>query len=397
MTGNLRHMRWIGIRSSFAIPFFLLIVCFGLLPKCVQGQLTRTIPSLAYHAIMPRFYEGDYLTAVRAFRDESRLAVKTPQSLWIDSICYQTMIGECYYRTGDLDEALQCYTAAVQLYLSFPDWMRHVQFPDSIRLSNSGRGTPWGTSTRTSQLGQYPPTMSIFQGKLDNSPAVTQGGLVQMPQLVPIEVQEIVRCTVLAIRRRGELLGPLAKYDKINNDLIATLSQRPGPANHWSQAWIDVEMACALINAGRFEEAVPVLNRSQVAAGQFDHPFTCTALLQMGRLDLVAGNYARAIGEFLEASYSAFQYGDPGVLEEAMYGGAVAHLASNTKGVFPPLALVAQWAKAKDLRRFAYPSWCLWRRTVRYSSRFRKLPQRSTRPRRRSAERRSLSAGQVRG
>ena len=55
---------------------------------------------------MPRFYEGDYVTAKNAFQQECRLAIKTPQSLWIDSICYQTMVGECYYRTGDLDEAL---------------------------------------------------------------------------------------------------------------------------------------------------------------------------------------------------------------------------------------------------------------------------------------------------
>ena len=260
------------------------------------------------------------------------------------------MVGECYYRTGHLEEALECYTAAVRLYLSFPDWMRLVQFPPSIRPSNTGRGTPWGTSTRTSQLGQYPPTMSVFQGKLDNTAAITQGGIVQTPQLVPVEVQEIVRCTILAIRRRGELLGPLAKYDAINNDLIAALSQRPTQPNHWSQAWVDVELGCALINAGKLEEAVPVLTRSQVAAGQFDHPFTSTALLQIARLNLVAGNYARAIGEFLEASYSAFQYGDPGIVEEALYGGAVAHLASNAKDVFPPLALAAQWAKTRDLR-----------------------------------------------
>ena len=78
-----------------------------------------------------------------------------------------------------------------------------------------------------------------------------------MPQLVPIEVQEIVRCTILAIRRRGELLGPLAKYDKINNDLIAALGngrgspiigRRHGSTSNWP---------CALINAGRFKSRCP--------------------------------------------------------------------------------------------------------------------------------------------
>ena len=110
MAGNLREMRWIGVRPSFAkllILPLLVCLCFSEL----AAQFFRSIPSLAYHAIMPRFYEGDYAIAKNAFQQESRLAIKTPQSLWIDSICYQTMVGECYYRTGDLDEALQCYTA----------------------------------------------------------------------------------------------------------------------------------------------------------------------------------------------------------------------------------------------------------------------------------------------
>ena len=263
----------------------------------------------------------------------------------------------------------------VQLYLSFPNWMQSVQFPDSIRLSNTGRGTPWGTSTRASQLGQYPAVMSIFQGKLDNTPALVQGGVVQMPQLVPIEVQEIVRCTILAIRRRGELLGPLAKYDKINNDLIAALAQRPGKANHWSQAWIDCRIGLARINAWKIEEAVPVLNRSQVAAGQFDHPFTCTALLADGQAGPGGGNYPRAVTEFLEASYSAYQYGDPGCSKRQCRP-PLWRTWRATPGRLSAAGRVAQWAKTKELQvasriRLGVSGG----ETVRCSRRFRRLPQ----------------------
>ena len=141
------------------------------------------------------------------------------------------------------DAQLDCYTAAVRLYLAFPDWMRRVNFP-AIRPLNAQRATPWGVSTRASQLGQYLPGTNL-QGQVNNTNAITQGGVLQMPVLVPMDATEIVRSTVLAIRRRGELLGPVTKYDSVNNDLIAALSQRPGPPNHWSQVWINVELACA--------------------------------------------------------------------------------------------------------------------------------------------------------
>ena len=57
------------------------------------------------------------------------MGIRTAQSRWIDSICYETMIGECHYEMGQLDQALECYTNAVQLAAAFPDWMLRVTFP----------------------------------------------------------------------------------------------------------------------------------------------------------------------------------------------------------------------------------------------------------------------------
>ena len=323
---------------------------FGFRSESVLAQ-GRQIPSLSYKLVFPSLWDGDYQVALRGFQEECRMAIKTTQGFWIDSICYQTMVGECYFRTGDLGRALDCYTAAVRLYLAFPDWMRCVNFP-AIRPLNAQRATPWGVSTRASQLGQYLPGTNL-QGQVDNTNAITQGGVLQMPVLVPMDATEIVRSTVLAIRRRGELLGPVTKYDSVNNDLIAALSQRPGPPNHWSQVWIDVELACALINAGKLDAARPLLERSQVAAGQFDHPLTATVLLQLGKLEMAAGNYLGASRAFLEASYSAYNYADVDVIKEALHYGAVTHLAGGNREVYPPLAAATAWAKVNHKRSLA--------------------------------------------
>lgn len=313
----------------------------------------RKVPSLSYHAGLALLAEGEYRDALEHFKDGWKGAFKTPQSRWIDSICYHAMLGECYYQMGELNTALEHYTSAVRLYLAFPDWMRRVQFPPTIQPAQAAatRATPWGVSTRPARLGRYPSEMLIGQGRLDNNSVIKQGGVIQLPQLLPIQVQEIVRATVLAIRRRGELLGPLAKYDPLNQELITVLSQNPGIPNHWSQAWVDAQLGVALLYGGKQTEAVATLNRSLVAAGEFDHPLTASALVELGKAAFFSGNQAEAARLFLEASFSAYHYADLIVLDEALRYGALVHLVSNAKGLYPPLAPAAQWARTKNFRQ----------------------------------------------
>ncbi len=313
----------------------------------------RAVPPLTYYAAFQDFYNGEYEDALKRFQKEWRGAIKTVQTRWIDSICYHTMMGECYYHMGRLDQALEQYTAALRLYLTFSDWMIRVQFPPAIRPDNSNhyRQPPWGTSTRRAQLGRFPGSILIAQGQIDNNAPFRQGGVVQQPILFPVNVQEIVRTTTLAIRRRTELLGPLVQYDPITSDLIAELSRRPGPPNHWSQAWVEIQLALALIAGGKQAEALPLLNRSIVAAGQYDHPLTSVALFELGRMALVGDNYPEAIKFFEEASYAAGHFEDYSMVEESLRYASLAHLLANRRGFYAPLGPARQWARLKNWRQ----------------------------------------------
>jgi len=310
-------------------------------------------PTASYYAAFVPFYDGDYANALRAFQWEARGAVKTTQSLWIDSICYETMCGECYYQMGFLDQALLHYTNALHLYNRFPDWMMKVQFEASIRAAANGarKIVPWGASTRQSKLGHYRTNELIAQGQIDMTETIKRGGIVQQANLFRVTPQEIVRCTTLALRRRAELLGPVAKYDPLSNDVAATLSRPVGLPNHWSGAWVDLEHGLALMGSGREQQAAGYLHRAELAGGEFDHPMTSIALLELGRQALQHSEYTAAAKFFDEATYSAVNYPDYGVLEEAFRYGALTHLMANRKGFFEPLEPAAQWAKVKGLRR----------------------------------------------
>lgn len=324
-------------------------VVWLLLPVSAHAQ-TKGIPSETYRYAFSLYYDGNYKDALNRFQDEWRSANKFGQARWIDSICYHTMIGECNYQMGLLPQALENYTAAIHLFLTYSNWMTRVQFRP-IQAAAAGPQAPWGVSTRGSRMGHYPQRTTMILGRVDTT--LQSKGIVETPSGYPVEVQEIVRCTVLAIRRRAELLGPLSRYDALNKTLLTAVSQPIGPRNHWAQVYTDMELAVALMANGKDGEAVPVLTRSTVAGGEYDHPLTSTALLLLGQIALRQGNNAVAAKAFFEATIAAFRsedLGSLGVIEEAFHGASAAHLAANKKGMYPPLGPAAQWAQVKKWR-----------------------------------------------
>ena len=314
----------------------------------------RRTPSDSYYNYFRYLRDGEYRNALRGFQSESRGSIKTTQSRWIDSICYETMCGECYYQMGVLDMALQHYTNALQIYCLFPDWMVKVRFAATIRLASVGKqkNVPWGASTRNPRLGHYPTSALILQGKVDLTESIERGGVIQQANLFPITPQEIVRATTLALRRRAELLGPVGKYDSLSNELISAFSRSVGPPNHWSQCWVDLQRGLALIGGGRAGQGIGYLRRAVLAAGEFDHPMTSVALLELGRYKLLLGEYKDAANFFAEATYAAVNYPDYGVLEEAFHYAALTHILAKRDGFFTPLEPAVQWAKIKGLRQF---------------------------------------------
>jgi hypothetical protein len=332
--------------------------CAVLAPRA-RAQLRDTIPSRSYYIGVEQLYRGEYRDAQRTFARALSSGVKTlgpnGQIRWVDSICYHAMLGETFYQWGQPAAALEQFNFACSLFLQYPRWMLRVQFDAGPRMRAAvGRSlVPWGASERQATLGDFPDSYGVAQGTLDNSAAVQQGGVVQIAQVWPVNVIEVVRCTALAIRRRNEILGPLGPYDTISKNLASTLARGGAPPNHWSSAWVELEAAFAYAGVGDINEALACLERATLVAGQFDHPLTGLALLEQGRLALDAGNVEAAERLIAEASYSGFIYEDVGVIDEAFRWAALAHLASGRGGVQPSFGAAAAWARRERYNHVA--------------------------------------------
>ncbi len=200
--------------------------------------------------------------------------------------------------------------------------------------------------------------MAQGQIYIDSTSQSSPPTVINQANLFPVTPQEIVRCTALAMRRRTALLGPVAKHDPLTAQVLAAASRSISLPNHWSEAWADVERGLAMAAAGKDAQAVAMLTRGLTAGGDFDHPMTCVALLELGRLAMVHGEYPAALKFFEEAGYAAVNnYSgssypcDYGVLEEAFRYGTLTHLMIDRKKPYPPLEPAIQWAKTKNLRQ----------------------------------------------
>ena len=341
--------RFQAIRSRH---FFTLVV--GAIAAAVfapmsygQGAQTREYPPSEYYLAFNIFDDGDFAGAARAFGQAGRLGIRSTEGRWVDSICYHAMIGESLYQMGELGSALDEYTAALNLFLAHRNWLLRVEMAPGLEPDRSRPRRPvnWGVTTRRTVPARFPNRYPILQGRFDNERVLQQGGVVALPEFYLINAHEIMRCTGLAIRRRGEIMGRAAAHDPLTGLLVQALAVRPAPPNHWSGAWISSLLGLTYASAGRVPEAQAELGQSLTAGGNYDHPLTATSLLALGKLAFAHEQYGQASQWFLEASYSAAWFSQYGLVEESLRHGALTHIVSGQNGLYPPLAPAANWAR----------------------------------------------------
>lgn len=307
------------------------------------AQRGASIPNESHYRTWQLVRQGNFGAAIQLSREELGSATKIGQQRWIDSICYYATLGECEYITGNPSAALDAFESAIDIYLSAPDWIARVEYPTGTR-HGEGIAPPWGAGARNLPLGIFPNDAMIRLGDPITDERIKQGGMLKNPELRKIDPTEILRCTALSLRRRNEILGPLAPYDHRSRPIVECFSKRAVSRNHWSSPLLDVMLGIALEGAGKHEEAVDRLNKSLLMEGAYNHFLASDALLTLGDIYLKSGKIFEAADSYFEASVTAYAYGNAEEVEEALWKLAGADLLRDDPASALPLETAAVWA-----------------------------------------------------
>jgi tetratricopeptide (TPR) repeat protein len=313
-----------------------------------QGAMpAREIPTQEYFAIsLHRCFEGNFDKALADFNHDLQRAVKIPNVngqmfLWLDSLCYWVMCGECHYQTARYDDAMQAFNNALQIYLQQPEWLKNITYAGNPSLLPR-QPFVWGRSERTGAVGDFRHCkFQIYQENI-NLVNLSQLGhqgtaLTKNAQLSSIHADEIVSRMALMIRRRSEILGALSKYDPETKLLLEVLGNRPCLPNHFTGAWVDVLHGLTLAAMGDDASAETQLQKGLLMLGQLDHHLTPVALNELGNIAVRANKPEEAVKHYLESSFSAYLARDPILLGETFRNMANAQRLIDKTKTYPPL------------------------------------------------------------
>ena len=339
-----------GLGAGGLCVCILTLQC-GLCCFSASGQVgfdqDSTVPRQSYDLAETTLARGNYQESLKIAVKDYQGAMRFGGQRWIDSIASASLVGECHYELGNLQEAFIAYEDAMRLAVMSGDWLMSVQFPNQrLQRQRKAAVATWGRSSRNAMPASFPEVVTVRIGT-DIEQVLKEGGVLAAPVNYPIRPQIIMRALTIAIYRHASILGDLAKERIVLENLIRSLEKRVAPPNHYSQSWVNVALGMAIWAQGRSDEAFNKLKAGLFAENQFDHELTAWALLGMGRIAIELGNDAEAAKLFEEATYTAADFGDARALEEAFHWVNIAYLAAGSQGIPTTLTGAAAWSKGK--------------------------------------------------
>ena len=334
---------WLLTLLSFVTVLIHVAAC----PATAKGQ-AQQLPHRGYYAGFAPLYEGEYRTALRRFNSEYRTALQIRNARFVDSVCILTMIGECYFRVGDYQTALQRYNDALDLYatLDSQQWQSNItlinNIPPDTGAIQRARVT-WGTSKRNSQIANVPDTFTVVQPQLGQLQQLDSGNLLQTTEARQVNVTEVLRCVALAIHRRRIISGPTSRYSPAAIRLAGSLRKAGVGSGTMLGTYNGVAYGMAMSAIGEHDKAAAALSSSLQLQGGMDHPLTPLALAELAHIGVVKQKPSIALNFAMEATYAGAYLEQPDVVEEGFSLATQAHLLTS-RTPLPSLRPAITWA-----------------------------------------------------
>ena len=283
-------------------------------PKVQTGNIIRP----EYYTASDFFADGQTSQAALVFDSALSKSRTLNNQRGIDSIPPMVKLGECFWEQCDIGMALDRYDAALQITLLHSQrWVTLLKSTGSIRPETRIREVPWAGSVRTTQMGSYSEVWPIALGSADVL-LESAAGQDATGKLIAIDALEILRCQAIALRRRYQLLGPLAKHNPLTGPLLKAFSIDTIAQSEPIQVAMNVCLALASIGAGDRVQGEKLLSQNLSLANGLDHPLTAVALLALADLAIDSNAIQVAEDRAMEASIVAGRAGQMEHLAESV-------------------------------------------------------------------------------
>ncbi|MCC7338908.1 MAG: CHAT domain-containing protein [Pirellulaceae bacterium] len=332
--------------------YFLLIILSAVArPPCISAQAVNELPRAEYYVARELFRVGRILEAADGFKAALNRAQRVGEKYWIDSIPPLVMLGECYYQQGDLALALEQYDGALMLALANPGWINQLQVTSEqlADLESTNKGIQWFTRSRAVRAVVVPAGVQINIEPAQPPVAPQVGGAAPTTLVTQLDVSEVLHTMGIALMRRWEVLGPLAKHSPLNGALDTLFARGPNPQVPWLvSSWKVLQGIHGLASPTPVDSPQLLHDGSQIGK-QADYYLSSLALLMQGKLEAREGNYAAAIVQLQDATLVAAQFEQYAMATEAVERLSACAATGGTVALREPLQRLAAWANKKSV------------------------------------------------
>ena len=333
-----------------ALSLLTILMAFARSPQ-VSAQAVSELPRAEYYVARELFRVGRTVEAVDGFKAALNRARRIGEKRWIDSIPPLIMLGECYYQQGDLALALEQYDGALMLALENPSWIAQLQvsMEQLAELESSNKGIQWFTKSRPLRAVVIPAGVQIAIESAPSQVAPPSGGVAPLGIVTQLDVSEVLHTMGIALMRRWEVLGPLAKHSPLSGPLDALFARGLNPPVPWLvSSWKVLQGISGLASKTPVDSHQLLRDGAQIGK-QADYYLSSLALMMLGKLEAREGNYTAAIVHLQDTAVVAAHFEQYAMAAEAVERLSACAAASGAVAIREPLQRLAGWANKKSV------------------------------------------------
>ncbi len=322
-------------KTQLILAALLLIAPLG--GRCL-AQTIREAPRSEYYLARELYETGRLADAAEGFRLTLTRSERIKEEGWIDSIPPMVMLGESYYHMGKVTMAMEQYDNALKIAMAYSNWIEQVAAPIELRpLDSKLKGINWFTASRSTHSSATPEP-----GQLTIE-LVGQGVGAPIELTARVDVSEVLRAMAVAIVRRGELLGPLAKHSPLALPLNELLGRNIAQRAEWAKASWRLMRGLHALSVPSDVDAFAIIKANAYVGTDIDYFMTSLALLQLGKHQWKQSNIGAALPFWQDGALTAARNEQFSILAETLQTLSAACTASNRIDLLGAIQNASTW------------------------------------------------------